>query len=148
MGQQIAPNFRGKGRSATKFTKNGEPKHAGNWSERSMHYQSLQSKDYYVRLLESKETAGIKVLIVGDNTPLYQIMGDMVEQLAINDPHFYMYRQAGKYDKIRNGKKYDCSYTLTKNPLAAKSWMINPHAFMLRVEIYTEGDFKYNFPEY
>ena len=148
MGQQTTPNFRGKGVSAKKFTKTGEPKHAGNWSERSIHYQSLQSKDYYVRLLKSKEDPEIKMLIVGDHTPLYQIMGGIVEQLAINDEHFYMYRQQGKYDKISNGKLYDCSYTLMKNPLAAKKWMIDPFAFKLRVEIYTEGDFTYNFPEY
>ena len=32
MGKQVAPNYRGKGVSKTKFKKDGTPKHAGNFS--------------------------------------------------------------------------------------------------------------------
>ena len=148
MAQFFAQNFRGRGTSKTKFTKTGEPKHAGNWSAMSIYYQSLQVKDYYVRLVESKETPGMKILIVGDHTPLFKIMGDLVEQLAINDEHFCSYRQEGEYKGIGNGKAYKSSYTLSKNPMAARKWSVHPHAFILRCEIYTEGDFTFNFPEY
>ena len=142
----MANEFRGKGVSATKFTKNGEPKHAGNWSAVSIHHQSLQYKDYYVRYRKDEET-GIEVLIVGDHTPLASIMGEMVATLAMRDPHFDTYRQSGQYKGLGNGKGYDSSYTLRRNKLV-RSWIIDPHAFTLRCEIYTDGDFTYNFPNY
>ena len=148
MAHVLQPNLRGKGISKTKFTKAGEPKRAGNWSALTIYHQSLQTKDYYVRLVESKETPGIKILIVGDHTPLFKIMGDLVEQAAIHDEHFYSYRQEGEYKAIGNGKAYKSAYTLRKNPMAARKWTIDPHAFILRCEIYTEGDFAFNFPEY
>lgn len=147
MANVVAQNLRGKGISATKFTKAGEPKRSGNWSASAIHYQSLQYKDYFVRMIKSQET-GIKMLIVGDNTPLFKIMGDLVEQLAINDEHFASYRQEGEFRALDNGKGYKSAYTLRKSTMAARSWQIDTKAFTLRCEIYTDGDFTFNFPEY
>ena len=137
--------WRGKGVSKNKLTKAGEPKHAGNFSAYTIHSQSLQYRDYYVRLLTSE--SGIKVLIVGDHTPLASIMGEMVEELAKNDKHFDFYRQTGEYRGIGNGKGYEANRTLRKLNHRA-SWTIDNRAFLYREEIYTDGDFKYYFPEY
>lgn len=138
-------NFRGKGISATKFTKAGEPKRSGNWSAQTIHHQSMQYKDYYVRLLQSE--SGIKILLVGDHTPLSRIMGDAIEELAINDEHFSSYVQSGEYKGLGNGKSYEARRTLRKLNVR-KSWYFDNRAFLYREEIYTDGDFTYNFPEY
>lgn len=138
-------NFRGKGQSTTKFTKAGEPKRSGNWSSQTIHHQSLQYKDYYVRLLQSE--SGIKILLVGDHTPLARIMGDAIEELAINDENFSVYVQAGEYKGLGNGKSYEARRTLRKLNVR-KSWYFDNRAFLYREEIYTDGDFTYNFPEY
>lgn len=139
-------NSRGKGTSLTKFTKTGDPKHAGNWSAQNIHRQSLQYRDYYVKLLKSE--SGIEILIVGDHTPLARIMGETVATLAMRDPNFESYRQQGYFKGINNGRSYEAFRTLRKNNKYINSWQHNPHAFILREEIYTDGDFKYYFPEY
>lgn len=146
MGKQIAPNFRGRGVSETKYTKTGEPKHAGNWSYSKIHYQNLQVKDYYVRLRTDKET-GIQTLIVGDHTPLAALMGEQVEWLAMRDKTFDQYVQTDYNSRIVPGKKYEAYKRLYKSKLTS-SWEIDPHAFVYREAIYTDGDFKYHFPEY
>ena len=146
MANVTAPNLRGKGVSATKVTKNGEPKHAGNWSAATLHAQSMQYKDYYVRLIESTETPGIKMLIVGDHTPLFKVMGDMVENAAINDPCFNSYTQAGEFKGLQNGKGYEARRTLRK--INGNYRYYDGRAFVMREEIYTDFDFKYNFPNY
>lgn len=146
MGKQTTPNFRGKGCSETKFTKAGEPKHAGNWSASKIHYQSLQVRDYYVRYVTDKGN-GIQKLIVGDHTPLAELMGTQVEWLAMRDENFDTYTQSGYNSKIVPGKKYEAYRRLCKSKLIS-SWEINPHAFTYREAIYTEGDFEYYFPEY
>lgn len=137
-------DFRGKGTSETKFTKTGDPKHAGNWSAAKIRLQTTQFKDYYVRYRKNPET-GIEILVVGDHTPLAEIMGEMVATLAMRDPHFNVYCQTGEYRGLGNGKGYSSSYTLRKTMYQSR-W--DPHAFVLRCEICTEGDFTFNFPNY
>ena len=65
---------RGRGTSATKFCKDGSPKHAGNWSESTLHYQSLVSKDYFVKrhTIPMEDCLKETLIVVGDheNRPL------------------------------------------------------------------------------
>lgn len=139
MAHVTAPNLRGKAVSATKFTKAGEPKRSGNWSYSTVHHQSLQSRDYRVRYENGR-------LIVGDHTPLADIMGKMgyaIEELARNDEYLKSIHREG-YASIR-GKKYQSSKLLTRVNL---QYSIDDVRYIYREEIYTDGDFDYNFPEY
>ena len=139
-------NYRGRCFSTKgKRTKTGELKRAGNFSRATFHSQQLQFKDYYVRLRTYE--SGIQTLIVGDHTPLAQIMGETVATLAMRDEHFDLYQQKGEYTRIGNKRVYEAFRMLRKNSLIV-SWRLDPHAFTYREMIYTEGDFKYNFPEY
>ena len=143
MANVIAPNLRGKGFSATKLTKSGDPKRTGNWSAATIHYQSLQSKDYpvFVKTYEN----GIQVLMVGENTPLSYLMGEQIASLAMSDGYFESYRRSGQ--KSIGAKKYDANMTLRKYKGKSSMWLQNKWG-TYREEIYTDGDFKYQFPEY
>lgn len=141
MAHVVAPNLRGKGVSETKFTKAGEPKRSGNWSYQKVHQMNLQSKDYRVR--EITFESRIKCLIVGDNTPLAQLMGETVATLAMNDEHFESYTRKGY--KTVGVKKYEAKMVLTK---ANCLYSYMNYKFLYREMIYTDGDFNYNFPEY
>jgi hypothetical protein len=139
MAHVTAPNLRGKGISATKFTKAGEPKRSGNWSVSTVHYQSLQSRDYRVKINDGR-------LIVGDYTPLADVMGKMgytIEELARNDEYLKEIVREG-YTPIR-GKKYESRKRLTRVHL---QYSMDKVVYIYREEIYTDGDFDYNFPEY
>lgn len=137
-----APNLRGKGISKTKFTKAGDPKRSGNWSALTIHQQSLQSRDYRVWIKTYED--GIQVLMVGDHTPLASLMGEQLASLALSDPYFQSYYREGV--KTMGKKKYDANMRLCKSKwngnLFVKTWGI------YREEIYTDGDFDYQFPEY
>ena len=140
-----APNLRGKGISKTKFTKIGEPKRSGNWSVATIHYQSLQSRDYRVRYwtLES----GVQILVVGDNkTPLADIMGKQIANLAMFDKHFEQYTQSG-YKEIGT-RKYEVFRYLRKNRVRSIAYGKEDVEFTYREAIFTENDFNYTFPEY
>ena len=149
MAHVVAPNLRGKGISKTKFTKTGEPKRSGNWSVAAIHYQSLQSKDYHVRYwtLES----GVQILVVGDNkTPLEDIMGKQIANLAMFDKHFEQYTQSG-YKEVGTElgtRKYEVFRYLKKNRVRSSSYGKEDVEFTYREAIYTENDFNYTFPEY
>lgn len=139
MAHVAAPNLRGKGISATKFTKDGEPKRSGNWSVSTIHYQSLQFRDYQVRYENGR-------LIVGDHTPLADVMGKMgyeIEELAKNDEYLKAISREG-YAPI-GGKKYESRKILTRT---LRRYSIYDVRYVYREEIYTDGDFDYNFPEY
>ena len=136
-------DYRGRCYSKNKVTKAGYPKMAGNFSYQTFHHQQLQSKDYYVKLHVYE--SGVKTLIVGDHTPLAEIMGYDTERLAINDEHFDAYVRRGV--KTIGGKEHEAYMRLTKVN-TRKSWMLDPHAFVYREEIYTDGDFNYPFPNY
>lgn len=142
MAHVVAPNLRGKGISTTKFTKSGDPKRAGNWSAETIHYQSLQSRDYpvWVKTYEN----GIQILMVGKQTPLSFLMGEMVASLALTDKHFDYYRRVGV--NKTGGKAHDANMTLRKNQI--KSYWNKDRWGIYREEIYTDGDFDYQFPEY
>lgn len=142
MAHVVAPNLRGKGVSETKFTKTGEPKRSGNWSYQKVHQMNLQSKDYRVR--EVTFESGIKRLIVGDNTPLAQLMGEMVATLAMNDEYFESYTRKGY--KTVGVKKYEAQMVLRKANCLYD--YLDKYKFIYREMIYTDGDFNYNFPEY
>ena len=138
----VAPNLRGKCASETKFTKSGEPKRSGNWSYQKFHQMNLQSRDYRVR--EVVYESGIKCLIVGDNTPLAQLMGEIVATLAMNDEHFDSYIRKGY--KTVGVKKYEAQMVLRKANCLYD--YLDKYKFIYREMIYTDGDFNYNFPEY
>lgn len=137
-------NYRGKCYSTTgKKTKTGDLKMAGNFSYLTFHQQQLQSKDYYVRKVTYE--SGIEQLIAGEQTPLAQVMGEQIATLALRDPHFELYMQGGK--KKIGAREYDMRVTLRRN-LCVSRWSFDPHLFTLRVEIYTDGEVQYTFPEY
>ena len=146
MAHVVAPNLRGKGISTTKFTKSGDPKRSGNWSASTVHRQSLQYKDYDVMYKEDED--GIKHLVIGDHTRLADIMGDGVAALAMFDKHFDTYVQSGKYEGLGNGKGYEARRTLRKRQNFREWYPGEAPTFRYREEIYTDGDFTYNFPEY
>ena len=134
MAQQVAPNFRGKGKSTAKVTKNGEPKRSGNWSASSIRHQTMQSKDYCVY-------AKGGAWIVGDHTPLDELMPGMTEILK-NDPYFASYHQEGVH--THGTKQYEAHKTLTM----CKHMHYRLYSLIYREIIYTMGDFEYTFPEY
>lgn len=137
-------NFRGRCHSTTgKKTKTGDLKMSGNFSYQTFHYQSLQSKDYYVR--KKVYDSGIEQLIVGERTPLAQVMGETIATLALKDEHFEMYIQSG-IKKI-GVREYEMRVTLRRN-MCVSRWSFDPHLFILRVEIYTDGELHFEFPEY
>lgn len=131
-------SYRGKGTSR-KLTKDGQPKHAGNWSFQAIHAQSLQSKDWHVKRGANGE------LIVGDHTPLWKIMGEAVATLAETNDRFNEYVECGKKEVGR--KQYDAQRSLKRFlPYGSHVWI--DYEFIYREQIYTDGDFDYNFPEY
>lgn len=132
-------NYRGKGTSRDKVCKGTNiPKHSGNYSYSTIHHQSLQSKDYHVRLKDGK-------LIVGDHTPLTKIFPAELVQLALTDENFKLYCQTGTH--THGGKQYEANRSLSKfNACGWHTYL--DYQFTLRVEIYTDGDFEYTFPDY
>lgn len=139
-------SYRGKCESKSKVTKDGKPKRSGNFSYITFHAQSLQSKDYDVfRIIKDD---GIENLVVGE-TPLAAIFGEfgaLVETLAMRDDNFKEYRREGVHSHC--GKQYECRMTLKKIVDSNRYWKGNNRLFKLRIEIYTDGEFTYNFPEY
>ena len=142
MAQVVAPNLRGKGISKTKFTKAGDPKRAGNWSVSTIRQQSLQFRDYRV-WVKTFET-GVQILMVGENTPLSFLMGVAIATAVMNDKYFQTYRRTGT--KKVGRKEYDADMVLTK--FTGGSYWLQDKWGIYREEIYTDGDFNYNFPEY
>ena len=130
-------SYRGKGTSR-KLTKDGKPKHAGNWSAQTIHVQSLQSRDYHVRRIDG-------ILIVGDHTKLSSILGEAIAILAENNKYFDQYVEKGQ--KIVGRKSYDAERSLRRFA-ARDSHSYLDFEFIYREQIYTDGDFDYNFPEY
>lgn len=110
---------------------------SGNYSESTLHRLSLQCKDYDVH-----EQDGI--LIVGDHTPLSKLMPSAVVELALTDRYFGYYVRDGFRTVF--GKKYEAHMRLTKHHF--KTCFREDGWFSYREEIYTDGDFDYNFPEY
>ena len=130
-----------KGVSTTKFCKHtGDPKHSGNFSPMTVHYNSLKCKDYRVRLCDG-------ILIVGEKTPLSDLMPYAVVELALTDPYFDIYKERGQ--KTVGVKKYDACKTLRRMANVRSYMKIScDFLFTYREEIYTDGDFNYIFPEY
>ncbi|MBO5369018.1 hypothetical protein J6A32_10415 [Methanocorpusculum sp.] len=130
-------SYRGKGTSA-KLTKDGKPKHAGNWSASTIHAQSLQCRDYHVIRKNGQ-------LIVGDHTPLSGIMGNAIAELATTNPRFDAYVEKGV--KTVNGQQYEAQRSLRRfTPCGSSIYFA--YEFIYREQINTDGDFDYNFPEY
>lgn len=148
MANVTAPNLRGKGISATKYTKAGQPKRSGNWSAVTIHHQSMQSKDYDVYLRQDKET-GIETLVLEHGTPLAAVLGEfgeMIATLIMRDPNFKSYYREGEYKGLGNGKGYEANMSIRKLN-GSIYWNMGRFA-RLRMEIYTDGDFVFNFPNY
>lgn len=135
-------NYRGKCESKTKVTKDGRPKRAGNFSYSVFHAQSMQSKDYHVKKVINEY--GNEILIVGDHTPLWELMGGLVEELALRDKTFDTYTQQGY--KTIGSKKYEAHKTLKKSRISMRyGYELD---FIYREQIYTDKDFEYQFIEY
>lgn len=131
-------DYRGKGVSADKVCKGtGIPKHAGNFSYSSIHARSLQSKDYHVTLKNH-------TLIVGENTPLSDFFKPQIIELLFIDPLFSSYTQNGLIE--HNGKTYESVRTITK--YHARYTYLSDIKFILRIQVYTDLEFKYEFPCY
>ena len=130
--------MRKQGISKDKFCKGtGIPKRSGNFSAFSIHQSSMQSKDYKVRVVDGR-------LIVGEHTPLVDVLGAAVVAAIQADPYFNSYRQEGV--KTINGKQYEAHRILTK--FNARFSYLSDIKYLLREEIFTELDFDYNFAEY
>ena len=128
-----------KGVSTTKFLKGTDiPKRSGNFSYSTVHYHSLQSNDYHVKLRDG-------VLIVGEHTPLGKVMPG-VEQLALSDPNFEQYTRKGFVPY--KGKKYEARQTLTKREKHYEycDWM--NYDYIYREMIYTDNEFNFTFKNY
>ena len=136
MGKQTTENYRGKGVS-TKLAKNGQPKHSGNWSAATIHIQSLQYKDWKVRRIDG-------VLIVGEKTKLTDIFPEQLISAIDSDQNFESLNQKGTH--THNGKQYEARRSLRK--ATVKWYMWDGYEYIYREEIYTDGDFNYNFKEY
>ena len=121
-----------------KVSKTGEPKHSGNFSYMTMHNQSLQFHDYPVRKKDGK-------LIVGDHTPLYELMPMAVYELALTDKYFSTYAREGTMNV--GGREYECEKILYKRHYYC-AYDLNPYAFVYREKVYTDFDFEYQFKEY
>lgn len=132
-------NYRGKGVSRDKFCKGTNiPKHAGNFSYSTIHYQSLQSRDYRVRVKNGQA-------IVGEHTPLDKILSPELVRIILNDDNFKHYSQTGTH--THNGKQYEAGRSLTRFGAYATHIYLD-YQYTLRIEIYTDGDFDFQFPEY
>ena len=129
-----------RGTSTTKFCKGTDiPKHAGNFSYSTVHYNSRQEKSYRVYY------CGGQLVVGANNTPLVQLLPEAVVELAKNDPNFEEYRQQGTQPV--GGKQYEAHKTLRKNmTFGTRSW--RNYSFLYILTIYTDGDFDYKFPEY
>lgn len=122
-----------KGVSKDKFIKGTDiPKRAGNFSHVRMRWET---RSYPVRYDEIKGE-----LIVGDHTPLRNVMGTYVEQMVLHDPYFKSVTQKGTH--TFNGKKYEAEKSLTRSRYCAF------RDYTYREGIDTEKDFHYEFPEY
>lgn len=128
-----------KGISKDKFCKGTDiPKRSGNFSSQTVHYQSLQSRDYHVNLRNGR-------LIVGENTPLEDVMPG-IEQLALSDPYFESYTQKGTHTHSK--KKYEARKTLTKREKHYEYCTWLNYDFVYREMIYTDNEFDYQFKNY
>lgn len=151
MGKQETPNLRGKGISSTKFTKSGAPKHAGNWSVSAIRIQSMQFRDYPVQIKTYDD--GSRIVQVGNHTRLCDIIrnkqgrpaiGEMIEQLILDDAFFGEYKQIGTHT-LPHGKKYEVWRSVRRHQ--AHGWW-GWDSYVYREAIYTENEFTYHFPEY
>ena len=120
-----------------KVTKGGVPKHSGNFSYQSMHYQSLQSRDYPVREKDGK-------LIVGDHTPLYELMPIAVYELAVVDEQFESVCR--KCTVVVDGKEYEGYKTLTRRHYSGAAF--SQYDFVYREQVYTDFEIEVEFTEY
>ena len=129
-------DFRGRCESKDKVRKDGQPKHAGNFSYTTFHAQKLQSKDYLVRMIDDE-------LIVGTHTPLMVVLPRPIVEAAMTDRFFGSYSQDGT--QMVAGKEYEAHRRLTR---VKHSIYIGDVRFILRMEIYTDGEVDFKFPEY
>lgn len=120
-----------KGISKTKFIKGTDiPKRAGNFSPCTMRWET---RSYPVHMIDGE-------LIVGNSTPLRNVMGAYVEQMVLHDPFFDSVTLKGKH--TFNGKQYEAEKLLTRSRFGKM------YDFAYREGIDTEKEFKYIFPEY
>ena len=125
-----------------KRTKAGDLKMSGNFSRATFRLQSMQYKDYPVRRITCE--SGIEQLVVGDTkTPLALIVGEEITNLAMKDRCFDLYVQRDVLRIKDNKKEYEAVRTLRKCKYSRTA-----NEFTLRLEIYTDGDFDYNFKQY
>ena len=131
--------MRKQGISRNKFCKGtGIPKRSGNFSQITLHYQSLQHQTWRIWYQGGH-------LVVGNHTPLLALFPAAIVELVMNDELFSTYEQRGY--KTINGKKYEIVRSITRFAGAEIRGYLHFN-FIYREAIYTDGDFDWNFPEY
>ena len=137
---------RGRGTSTTKFCKDGSPKHAGNWSESTIHHQSLVTKDYYVKrhTIPMEDCLKETLIVVGnhENRPLTDFLPESVVTYIVSDPFIKTIMREGK---VKFGaKEYECFKEIKKT----RYKYLCGCEYILRLGIYTDNEIKWEFPEF
>lgn len=118
------------GVSKNKFIKGTTiPKRAGNFSKIRMHYMQ---RSYPITLHNGE-------IIIGKNTPGYNLLSRPLIELMRFDKFFQWYRQEGVY--VHNGKEYKCWRTIERSYLKSTFFQ-----FVFTISIDTLGDFTFDFP--
>ena len=122
-----------KGVSKTKFCKlTGEPKRSGNYSP-ALHMHFCR-RTYCVYLRDGE--------FYVERTPAKNLLPPAIIELMLTDRFFKCYEQEGVYEHA--GKKYKCWRKVFKPFIRGYGCS----EFNFSMEIDTEGDFEFVFPEY
>lgn len=138
MGKQEQQTFRGRCTGKT-ARKDGKPKHAGNFSYQTFHAQSRQSKTYKVWRTDEGH------LMVGEHTPLLCLLSVLAVRFAMEDPTFTQIEFCAEREMF--GKMYETRQVLKRhhyNPV----YDDREYEFTYTEDIWTDGDFKYQFENY
>lgn len=138
MGKQKQQTFRGKCEGKT-VRKDGRPKHAGNFSYATLHAQSKQAESWKVWITDEGH------LMVGEHTPLLCLLSPIAVQFAMDDHTFTSLEF--RSHRIMFGKQYEVCQRLTRFT-EHSYWHDRRYAYIYTEEIYTDGDFKYQFENY
>ena len=138
MGRQQQRTFRGRCEGKT-VRKDGRPKHAGNFSYATLHMQSRQSKTWRVWRAENGH------LMVGEHTPLLCLLSAQAVQFAMDDHTFTC--MEFRTNKVMFGKQYEACQRLTRSNERGL-WYGGECLYFYTEEIYTDGDFNYQFENY
>lgn len=119
--------------SKDKFTKDGRPKRAGNFSKMYMHYQQ---HDYPV----TRQKDG--TFIIGKQTKAETVLQPALIEMLRTDKFFKYYRQEGTLDYY--GETFPCWRVICKNYYS----IYGASEYTMTMGVNTKGKFDYKFPEY